>query len=323
MDLLLWSVIFIAALALLIKSSDYFIDSAEKFGLYLKLSPVVIGTLILAFGTSLPELITSSLSVLKNESEIVLGNVLGSNIANTCLIFGVILLMKKEKGSLKFLSFKADNWVVLAVTFLLVYLISDALLPAYESFVLLAGFVLYVLYSVWQSRAQELVDDVETVPEAFPINSLLILFASGAGIYFGADYTIQSVVKISDILGVGKDIIAITAVALGTSLPELVVSIVAAKKGSMELAIGNVLGSSIFNILGVTGISTLLGPVVVSENILYPAVPFLIGITVLSFLIIHFNKPHKFFGILFLLLYLLFNLDIIFTFSDKYFGQYF
>ena len=318
MDLLLWSTIFIVALGLLIKSSDYFIDASQEIGVYFKLSPVVIGTLILALGTSLPELVTSVLSVFKNESEIVLGNVIGSNIANTCLIFGIILLMKPDRDSLKFPSFKVDNWTVLAVTAFLIYAISDGVISSIESGIFIACFLLYVIYTIRSSNPEEMLDVDIKDTDQFPGKYLVFLILSGIGIYFGADYTIQAIVEISKILGIGKDIIAVTVVALGTSLPELVVSLMAAKKGSMEMAVGNVLGSSIFNILCVAGISSLLGPVIVSKNIHFPGVPFLALVTAFSFLIILINRPSKFFGALFLVFYFLFNFEIVFRVLADY-----
>ncbi len=300
-----WIVIFIVALALLVKASDYFVEYAEKVGLSIGMSPTVIGVLLLAFGTSLPELGTSIIAMLKNSPEIVLGNVVGSNIANILMVGGALFLVA---GKTKFnpRQFKIELWLVPGTAILLFLLSLNLFISTWESIVLLIAYVSYVGYSVRQSmKVDELVEAVEPEEKPEPAKWFywLFLLLSGAGIYFGAEYTIESILQIADHFTIGKEIIALTAVALGTSLPELFVSISAGRRGKFEMALGNILGSNIFNILAIVSIPSLLGPMDVPSDMVNFSMPFMIGLCLLMVGIVVSRRSSKLIGALFLFTY--------------------
>jgi cation:H+ antiporter len=300
-----WIVIFVVALALLVRSSDWFVEYAEKVGLSIGMSPIIIGVLLLAFGTSLPELGTSIIAMLKQSPEIVLGNVVGSNIANILMVGGALFLVA-GKGKFQPRQFKVELWLVPGTAILLFLLSLNHFISTWESVLLLVAYVAYVAYSVRQSmKVEEMVGEVE--PEATPEPAKwyywLFLLLSGGGIYFGAEYTIEAILKIADYFTIGKEVIALTAVAMGTSLPELFVSIAAGRKGKLEMALGNILGSNIFNILAIISIPSFLGPMMVPNDMVSFSMPFMIGLSLLMVGVIISKRSSRVLGAVFVLGY--------------------
>lgn len=300
-----WILIFVVALALLVKSSDWFVEYAEKVGLSIGMSPIVIGVLLLAFGTSLPELGTSIIAMLKQSPEIVLGNVVGSNIANILMVGGALFLVA---GKAKFnpRQFKTELWLVPTTAILLLLLSLNLFISTWESVVLLVAYVAYVAYSVRQSmKVDKLVETVEPEekPEPAKWYYWLFLLCSGAGIYFGAEYTIEAILQIAEHFTIGKEVIALTAVAMGTSLPELFVSIAAGRKGKLDMALGNILGSNIFNILAIISIPSFLGPMTVPADFVSFSMPFMIGLSLVLVAVILSRRSNRALGVLFLLGY--------------------
>jgi len=251
--LLLWIIVLIVALFFLIKSADYFTDSAEKIGLHLGMTPFLVGVTIVALGTSIPELATSIVSIFRNSSEIVIGNVMGSNIANIMLVLGFGVVIAKRIKLKKGLS-RIDK-VFLALTAVLLFVFAyNKQIDMWESITFIILYIAYVTLSFRNNKSNE---KKKHKLKWEPI----ILVISAAAIYFSAEYTIKAIISLSEIMGFGKEVIAASAVAFGTSLPELAVSLTAIKRGNFELAIGNLLGSNIFNIsmvLGITGLFSVL-----------------------------------------------------------------
>jgi cation:H+ antiporter len=285
MTLLLWIALFIVSLAALVKASDYFTDSAERIGLFFGLPPFIVGVTIVALGTSLPEMVTSVIAVVKDSSEVVIGNVVGSNIANVFLIFGLTAIIAKKmvithdiiKVDLPFL---AGSALLLAVTSW------DGIFSIAEGLLALAVIVVYLLYTVGTEEKHkdvvlEKISDDKLVKEGPIWKAWVILFVSAVFIYLGANYTIESIIKLSELLKLGKEVIAVSAVAFGTSLPELVVSISATRKGKPEIAIGNILGSNIFNALAVMGIPALFGALIIPSSIISFGLPIMLIATLL------------------------------------------
>ena len=302
-DLFFWLGIFIISLAVLIKASDYFTNSAEKIGLWLGMPTFFIGVTIVAIGTSLPELISSIIAVLNGTSEIVIGNVLGSNIANIFLILGIAGIIAKKELKLSRSLLHVDIPFLLGTSFLLAIMIWDTVFTFVEGLILL--FVL-VIYSIYLIKSREHPDkevrkqlrgvkgelanhSINKSTKGLPLKVWIILLVSLIGIYFGARFTVESVIELSTLLGIGSEIIAVSAIALGTSLPELAVTFSAAKKGKPEIAVGNVLGSNIFNTLAVMGIPALFGTLVIPSSMIYFSLPVMI-IATLMFFFITINK---------------------------------
>ena len=317
-DLFFWIGVFLISLFTLIKSSDYFTSSAEKIGLVLGIPSFFIGVTIVAIGTSLPELISSIIAVIAGRTEIVIGNVLGSNIANIFLILGIAGIIAKKQLNLSRSLLHVDIPFLLGSSFLLAITIWDGLFTFFEGVILIAVLIIYSIYLVKsrehpEKEVRKQLRGVKgelanhTIKEnKIPLKVLLILLLSIIGIYFGAKFTIDSVIRLSLLLGIGADILAVSVVALGTSLPELAVTFSAARQGKPEIAIGNILGSNIFNILAVMGIPALIHSLVIPSEMLFFSLPVML-IATLMFLFITLNKEiTKWEGWLLLMFYILF-----------------
>jgi len=311
--MIIWGLVFVLSLAGLIGAAEFFIRASERTGLALGVSPFIIGITLVAVGTSLPELISSILAVLAGSSEIVLGNVIGSNISNMCLILGITGILAR-KIHINFDITKVDLPMMMGATFLLALLILDGNLALYEGVICLVGMGIYLMYVLSSdSNDDSANDDDEDIPELdkpYSWREPVILLLSSAAIYFSAHYLIHSIIAISQALQIGTEIIALTAVALGTSLPELVVSIVAVRRNNAEIAVGNVLGSNIFNIFAVVGIPRLIGELTVAPSLIEFSLPVLVATTILCYFIVQDKVVTRWEGLTLFLFYLFFIIHI-------------
>jgi cation:H+ antiporter len=293
----------LTGLFLLIKAADYFNRSAENIGIALGLSPFIIGVVLVGIGTSLPELISSCISVVKGFSEIVPGNVLGSNIANIFLIIGIISaiapksIVLSEKSIMVDLQFLMGSALFVAVT------IYDGIFNVFEGLLCILMFIGYIFYQLTDINSAE--NQGQVKPKA-TVKDYLVFIGSSAVIYFSADITIDSVISISDYLQIGKEVIAASMIAVGTSLPELVVSVNATKRGSADVAIGNIVGSCIFNVLWVMGFSSLFGNISIPASVIATTLPFMLIATLLFFVMTRNRSFSRYMGIVFLLFFVLF-----------------
>jgi len=310
-DLFFWLALLIVSLVVLIKSSDYFTNSAEKMGLHFGISPFVVGITIVAIGTSLPELVSSLIAVFNDSSEIVVGNVIGSNIANIFLILGVAGIIARKKLEITKNLLHVDLPILVASAFLLAITIWDGKFTFIEAILCLAGMTIYSFYLI-SSRTREADIKIkeelkgEVIKNGLPPKVWIILLVSSFFIYLGAKFTIESVLELSEILQIGKEIIAISAVALGTSLPELFVTISAARKGKPEMAVGNVLGSNIFNTFVVMGIPGLFGNLIIPSNIILFSLPMMLIATFLFFMITQDKEITRWEGGILIIFYVFF-----------------
>jgi len=304
MEMLTYLGIFVVSLAVLLKASDWFVDAAERIGLSFGIPPFVIGVTIIAFGTSLPELASSIAAVLAGEPEIVIGNVVGSNITNVALILGVVAIVGKKIQLEKDLM-KIDMPLLLGSAALLWFIVSDQQVGLLEAIILLVGLVVFLAYSF---------QDDENLPSEILVTSswrdYVQLLAGGTLVYFGADYTILGISQLSAAAGISPEIIALSLVALGTSLPELIVSISAARKGQTEIAVGNVIGSNIFNTYAVVAIPSFFGALKIPENVLSFSLPFMIALTALLAVMCLSQKISRWEGWMLFLLYCFFVLEL-------------
>jgi len=309
-SLLLWIIVFIISLAALIKASGYFTESAEKIGLFFGISAFIVGVTIVALGTSLPELITCVIAVLEESSEIVIGNVVGSNIANIFLVFGITAIVGK-KMTITHNIVKVDLPFLAGSAFLLTAAAWDGVFNAQEGILCIVAIVSYLLYTANTREKQGNIEIKEEIKEAAKEPRLawttwVVLVVSAVFIYLGAKYTVVSIIKLSEILKIGKEVIAVSAVALGTSLPELAVTVSAARKGKTGIAVGNVLGSNIFNSLAVMGIPALMGTLVVPQSIIAFSLPVMLIATFLFVLITQDKEVSQWEGWLLLVFYVFF-----------------
>jgi cation:H+ antiporter len=309
-DLITWIGIFVISLFVLIKSSDYFTGYAEKIGTFFRLPPFIVGVTIVAIGTSLPELVSSILAVLRNSSEIVVANVIGSNIANIFLILGIAAIMSK-KIKIVYELVHVDLPLLVGSAFLFAAMIWDGVFTLPEALISILGIIIYFAYTINTEKKHKDVEIRKEMKGQLNVKNHMfknwaVLVVSGIFIYFGAKYTIESIIALSGILNIGKEIIAVSAVALGTSLPELAVSVVAARKGKPEIAVGNILGSNIFNTFAVMGIPALFGTLIIPSGIIAFSLPMMLMATLLFFFMTQEKVVTKWEGYLLILFYVFF-----------------
>ena len=311
LEILIWIAVFVASLFVLIKASGYFTHSAEKIGLFFGLPVFIVGVTIVAIGTSLPELISSIFAVLRNSSEIVVGNVVGSNITNIFLILGIAAIVGK-KLKITYELIHVDLPILVGSAFLFAAMIWDGVFTLPEALLSIVGIIIYFLYTINSEKRHEDVEIKKEMKEELrkkkklDTKTIAILVVSAVFIFIGAKYTIESVIKLSEIFNLGKEIIAVSAVALGTSLPELAVSITAVRQGKPEIAVGNILGSNIFNTFVVMGVPAFFGALIIPQSILTFGLPMMLIATLLFFIITQEKEVTKWEGYLLLLFYVFF-----------------
>lgn len=310
MSLILWIGVFVIATFILVKSADYFTESAEKIGFAYRIPSFIIGGTIVAFGTSLPELASSLVAVFRGASEIVVGNVIGSNITNVALILGVAAIITGKRIRVTRELVDVDLPLMIGSAMLLAVTIWDGTFSFFDAVLMIAGLVLYLLFVMFGDRHGNIdidEEEIKKIPKGVvaPM-TVLILIASGIILYFSAQYLIESVINISDVLNMDSAVVALYAVALGTSLPELVVSARAAYKGKGELAVGNILGSNVFNIFAVMGIPGLFTRLEIPEVMVTTYLPLMFLVSLLYYFIAQDKSFTKWEGYLLLLFYFFF-----------------
>ena len=286
--LLLPSALLIIGLILLVWSSDLFIDGAASVSKHLSISPLIIGVVVLGFGTSAPEILVAILASVDNSPGLAIGNVIGSNIANIALVLGVAAIISPivVKSSL----LKREFPIVLGITIIGYLLILDNDLDTTDGIILL---VLLVIVMTWMIRANKQVegtddplaadtvqelDDKEEIPLK---KSIFILVGGLIVLIISAKLMVSGAVDIAKFFEVPDVIIGLTIVAIGTSLPELAAAITAAKKGEADLMIGNILGSNLFNLLAVMAMPALLAPSIVDKTTLTLDYPIMLLLTII------------------------------------------
>lgn len=259
MNLLIQIGLLIIGFLLLIKGADFFVEGASKIADRYKIPQIVIGLTIVAFGTSAPEAAISITSAMKGNAGITIGNVIGSNILNILLIIGItalILPLKIRKSTLKF-----ELPFVIFVTALLVLLgYLGGSIDVVDGIILWAFFLVFLVYLLnLAKKGEDVLEEVEHAEEGESLLKMILFTVGGlVAIVFGSDVTIDSATEIARIFKLSENFIGLTIVAFGTSLPELITSITAALKGKDDIAIGNIVGSNIFNILFVVGTTGLI-----------------------------------------------------------------
>jgi cation:H+ antiporter len=307
--------VFVGSLALLLSAAKVFTHAAESVGLALGMTPFAVGVLIISIGTSLPELVTSVLAVRGGVSEIVAGNVLGANISNLLLVLAAVSIAAPRGVQLGEQYLLIDLHFLIGSAFLLVLTMLDGLVRPGEGVVLLLGYALYTTYllSTGGPRGPSGPGDlVVTRPARSGIRfrDLVVAALSAGGIYVGARFTIDALEHLAIGLSVPPAIVAVTLLSLGTTLPELVVSAVAARAGKPDVAIGNILGSCVFNALGVAGIGAVAGGVSVPHDVLSLPAPVYVAGSLLFYLLTLDRRVSRWEGALFALFYVMFILEV-------------
>lgn len=271
--MLLNSAALLVGFLVLFKSADYFVIGSVSTANNLKISPMIIGLTIVALGTSAPEIFVSAASSLRGEAELAVGNAIGSNIANVGMVLGLTALLVP-------LNFKAevirhDLPVLIFVTFCAGAALIDLRLGLWDGLLLLAGLGLFLYRLATQREDATSLDfvaeitELEEIPGLTTMQAILTLLLSLVFLLLSAELLVWAVTRIAHNMGVSELVIGLTVVAVGTSLPELVVSVTGALKGQTDLAIGNIIGSNIFNILAVLSIPCVLSPREFAEELLW------------------------------------------------------
>ena len=263
MELLIQFLILAAGFVLLIKGADWFVDGASGVADRFGIPQIVIGLTIVAMGTSLPEAAVSISAAFKGSADITIGNVVGSNIINVLLILGitsVIRALSVQKNTIRYeIPFTIAITVVLALLGLL-----DNEVGRIDGIILWGLMVLYMVYLVWVSKTDQNAAGEENTADKIKgsLPKLIVLILIGSGmIVFGSNIAVDAATFIAEELGMSERLVGLTIVAFGTSLPELVTSCMAAVKGKSDIAVGNIIGSNIFNILFVVGTTAVIVPV--------------------------------------------------------------
>lgn len=267
MELVVSILLLILGFVLLMKGADYFVDGSSKIAIKMHVPEIVVGLTIVAMGTSAPEAAISITAALNDNAGISIGNVIGSNIMNIALILGLSAVIAKlpiKKNTLK----KEIPFVIVITAVLCAMGAFFKEINRVGALVLIVLFICFLLYLFWLSKhGEDSVEEVEELTEKDTYLRLILITIGGmAAIVIGSDITVDAATAIAKIFGLSDRIIGLTIIAFGTSLPELVTSVTAARKGKTDIAIGNIVGSNIFNILFVLGISGLVSPSAIPFN---------------------------------------------------------
>ena len=323
--MLLNIIIIIIGFVLLIKGADFLVDGASEIAKRFHIPEIVIGLTIVAIGTSMPELVVSVTSALEGHSDLAIGNVVGSNIANMFLILGVCSIIKP-------LIFKKETRIfeipfTIFATILLFFLCINGsgeqinIITREEGIILLVFCVLFIIYNLIMAKKGEEFDKEDRILEIrteenkqVPLwESLFGIVIGIVGLKLGGDLVVNNAVEIAKILGISEKLISLTIVAFSTSLPELITSIAATKKGETDMAIGNILGSQLFNILLIIGVSAALTPINYSKSYDSNIILLIVGSIVLGLFpfVGKKNEMTRSNGILFVLTYILYMIGIV------------
>lgn len=308
---MVWNIlILIAGLAVLIKGADFLIDGSSSIAKKLKIPYIVIGLVVVAFGTSLPELVVNILASAQGSTELAIANVIGSNISNILLILGIsaiIFPLALKSGT----TWKEIPLSLLAV--LLVFIMANDVffdgaardaITRIDGIVMLCFFIIFIYYTYGVGKVKGQAEDGIKSYKTWV--ATVMIFAGIIGLALGGKLAVDSAVNLARLAGLSEAMIGLTIVAIGTSLPELAASAVAAYRKNADIAIGNIIGSNIFNIFWVLGLSSVIRPLPFSSD-LNIAVIFTIAITIILFLFMFIGKRRileRWQGVGFLLMYI-------------------
>ncbi len=337
MEILLWASLLVVSLYLIVKSANYFTEYSEKFGIAIGLSSFIIGASIVAIGTSLPELVSSLFAVVgSGTTEFVADNIVGSNIANALLILGVgALYVKKNKIlEVKTSLINVDLPFFFSSMALFVYFVLDRRITFAEGVFLLIFFFIFLIYTIKSQSKETKREDKEELQdlektfekeEGIELKSkkkskskdvpfikyIVIILASMAVLALSAKYLIDSILTISELLNISSSMLTITVVAVGTSLPEVLTSLAAIRRGNYGIVLGNVFGSNTFNLLLVGGLPALFSTLQVSDVVYVIGIPYLVIGTFIAIFVTFDNKVTKWEGVSLIFLYIVFIAKIV------------
>lgn len=300
MEIITSIVLLVIGFAMLVKGADWFVDGAAGIAARFGIPQLVIGLTIVAMGTSAPEAAVSITAALKGNAGITIGNVLGSNILNVLIILGLSSLIVPIAVKNSTVKYEIPFMIAVSVLILMLGMSGDQV-TLQEGIVLWAAFIMYMIYLFNMARHGG--DDTEGIPQWSLPRQIMALIAGMGLIIWGSDVSVDSASQIARIFGMTERFIGLTIVALGTSLPELVTSVMAARKGNADIAVGNIVGSNIFNILFIIGCTVLITPVTFAPSFRFDGVVTILAAVLLWFFVFINKRLSRREGVVMLLAY--------------------
>ena len=302
---------------LLIKGADILVNGSSAIAKKLRISEIVIGLTIVSIGTSMPELFVSTTSALQGASDISVGNVIGSNICNLLLILGLSSLIHPVKFHKQTKLIENPMSIILTLIFVLMCNINQDI-SRIEGIILLVFFIAFLIYTIVigkKTKDEAILEiSLEEAKKISVVKNLVLIILGIAGLKIGGDLVVENAKLVATALNISEKIIGLTIVAIGTSLPELVTSLTAAIKGESDIAIGNIIGSNIFNLLFIIGVSAVITPI--TYNISYNFDVIILFVAMILMCIFPFIKPKdemsRSNGLIYTLIYIIYMLVLIF-----------
>ena len=271
MEILLQVLLLVVGFVLLIKGADWFVDGSSGIATKFGIPQLVIGLTIVAMGTSAPEAAVSISAALKGNADITIGNIVGSNILNILIILGLSSVIVPIAVATSTIKIETPFMIAISVAMLLLGL--DAEISLIDGIIFLVLFGIYLTYLFWMAKKDKNKDSDDEASKNMSVAKAIIIAIIGlVMIVLGSNVTVDAATAIAKAVGLSERFIGLTIVALGTSLPELFTSVTAARKGNADIAIGNIVGSNIFNILFVVGLSALIVPVPFAANFIFDSI---------------------------------------------------
>ncbi|GGG97185.1 sodium:calcium antiporter [Polaribacter pacificus] len=284
----------ILGLVFLILGGNWLLKAAVGMSLRLNIPKIIIGMTVVSFATSAPELIVSVKAALDGHPDLSLGNVVGSNIANLALVLAITVILSKIDVEKSF--YKTDWPIMMVASGLLYYFLSvDQVIDFNEGVIMLGFLVLFLVYLLKFQKKAVVVDEISEVEPTMQLYKIvLFLFVGGVGLWAGSEFLIKGAVNLAQDFGVSERIIAVTVVSIGTSVPELAASIIAVLKKEKAISLGNLIGSNIFNILAVLGITSMITPIQLKDvELLNYDIFWMLGFSFLIFPLVFFPRKMR------------------------------
>ena len=313
-------ILFVIGIVALVKGAGFLVEGSNGIAKKIKIPSLIIGLTIVAFGTSMPELVVSIIAALENSTQIAFGNIIGSNIANILLVLGITAIIypiKVERSTI----WKEIPFALLAVVVLFIvsnYLLIDKInitsLTRVSGLIMLAFFAIFIVYTIGLAkRSKKQISDNKLGIKHMSNSKITLMILLGLiGLYFGGKWTVEGAIFVAQQLGLSEFLISATIIAIGTSLPELATGITAARKKDTGLAVGNVVGSNIFNIFWILGVTAIIAPIAIPSFINLDII--ILGlVTFILFLFVFINKKHeiqRWQGFLFVAMYIVYLIFI-------------
>ena len=304
----------IIGFALLVKGADFLVEGSSNIAKKFHIPEIIIGLTIVSIGTSMPELFVSLTSALEGHSDMSMGNVIGSNIANLLLILGLSTVIRPIKFQKETRLIEMPMCLLITIIFM-IFCNTGTGISKIEAIILLVLFVIFILYTIIMGKKGEEFDKEDTIIELKAegekvsiFKSIIFIILGIIGLKVGGDLTVDNALVVARYFNLSEKIISLTILAVGTSLPELVTSVTAAIKGNSDIAIGNIIGSNIFNMLFIIGVSAFINPIIYNSSYNLEMIILIIGILLLSLfpIIPPKNQMNRSNGLIYLIMYVVY-----------------